>query len=351
MKVLVIQQKMIGDVLTSTILFEALRSKYPKAELHYLINETTYPVVENNPFIDHVILFTQKENSSKKAFFSLVKKIKQNNFDVVIDVYSKLSSNIISAYSRAKTKISYHKYYTTPIYHHNIKRLKQTDENAGLAIVNRLLLLKPLGIETNAIKPKIYLTKAEINSGKQFLKNHNLDFNKPIYMISVLGSREDKTYPFEYMAKLIDVIVKQTKGQILFNYIPKQKSQAKSIYNLCLEETQQHIYFNVFGQSLKDFLSITYHCDALIGNEGGAVNMAKALNIRTFTIFSTWLNKANWNIFEDKNNISVHLKDYKPDLYIKPTKKIKKEALTFYKQFLPSFIEPKLKGFLKNSNI
>ncbi len=47
MKILVIQQKMIGDVLTSSILFEALRLKYPNAQLDYLINEHTFPVVQN----------------------------------------------------------------------------------------------------------------------------------------------------------------------------------------------------------------------------------------------------------------------------------------------------------------
>ena len=348
MKVLVIQQKMIGDVLTSSILFEALRHKYPNAQLHYLINEHTYPVVENNPFIDHFIFFTKKEESSKKALFNFAKKIKQQHFDVIIDVYSKLSSNIISAYSRAKTKISYHKTYTTPVYHHNIKRLKSTDEKSGLAIVNRLQLLQPLGIENASIKPKIYLTDAEIDSSKQFLTQHHVDFSKPTYMISVLGSGTNKTYPFPYMAKIIDAIVKQTQGQILFNYIPKQAADAQAIFDLCLPETQQHILFDVFGKSLRDFLAITTHCDALIGNEGGAVNMAKALNIKTFTIFSPWIDKATWNLFEDKNNVSVHLKDFKPELYTKPEKALKKEALSLYNQFTPDLIQPKLKAFLES---
>ena len=41
MKILVIQQKMIGDVLTSSILFESLRIKYPNSKLDYLVNSNT----------------------------------------------------------------------------------------------------------------------------------------------------------------------------------------------------------------------------------------------------------------------------------------------------------------------
>lgn len=348
MKILIIQQKMIGDVLTSSILFEALRKKHPNAQLDYLINSHTFPVVENNPFISNFIFFTKEVESSKKELIKLAKIVRKNNYDVIIDVYSKLSSNIISAFSKAKTKISYHKYYTIPFYHHNIKRQKTTDEKAGLAIINRMQLLNPLGIEMQTVKPKIYLTEDEITASKLFLKKHNIDLEKPIYMIGVIGSGKNKTYPFAYMANTIDTIVEQTKGQILFNYIPNQEADARVIFELCKDTTKEYISFNVFGKSLREFLAITYHCNALIGNEGGAINMAKALSIKTFTIFSPWIDKATWSLFEDENNQSIHLKDYKPQLYTKPEKALKKEALELYEAFKPEFFKGKLEAFLKH---
>lgn len=351
MKILVIQQKMIGDVLTSSILFEVLRTKYPNAQLDYLVNSHTLPVIENNPNIDNFILFTKEEEQSKLALLKFAKKLKPKQYDVLIDVYSKLSSNIISLFSGAKTKISYHKSYSTFIYSHNIKRLQKTENKTSLAIVNRLQLLKPLGIEATSVKPKIYLTKEEITTSKQFLKDHNINFNQPLYMISVLGSGTNKTYPFPYMAKVVDRIVMQTKGQILFNYIPNQEAQAKAIYNLCLPETQKHIFFEVFGKNLREFLAITKHCDALIGNEGGAINMAKALDIKTFAIFSPWISKNTWSLFEDDNtHVSVHLKDYKAELYAnKAEKEMKKDALKLYEDFSPEFFKEKLKDFLKQT--
>ncbi|MFD1614321.1 glycosyltransferase family 9 protein [Gelatiniphilus marinus] len=348
MKILVIQQKMIGDVLTSSILFEALRKKYPNAQLDYLINEHTFPVVKNHPLIDNFIFFTKEAESSKLALLKLAKAIRKREYDVVIDVYSKLSSNLITAFSKAKIKISYYKYYSSLFYHHNIKRQQSTDEKIGLAIANRLQLLHPLGIEIKSVKPKIYLTEKEISNSKQFLQKENIDLNKHLYMIAVLGSGDNKTYPSPFMAKVIDVIVEKTKGQILFNYIPKQETEAKAILNLCHTETKKHIKFHVFGKSLRDFLAITHHCDAVIGNEGGAINMAKALNIKTFAMYSPWIDKASWNLFEDENNVSVHLKDYMPELYTKPEKEYKNEASTLYQKFKPELFIDKLKGFLGN---
>ncbi|WP_338733094.1 glycosyltransferase family 9 protein [Mangrovimonas cancribranchiae] len=351
MKVLIIQQKMIGDVLTSSILFEAIKMKYPKAELHYLINSHTFPVVENNPFIDDFKFFTPEIEDNKRAFWRFLKHIKKEQYDVVIDVYSKTSSNLITAFSGAKTKISKYKWYTKSIYTHTFKNKDKADTNAGLAIENRIQLLAPISkaLSKEIVKPKIYLTNNEIVNSQKQLSDAGINLSHPVFMIGVLGSGNTKTYPLPHMAKVIDFIVEQTKGQILFNYIPKQYTEAKTIYNFCSSETKKHIYFDVFGKSLREFLAITNHCTALIGNEGGAINMAKALNIPTFSIFSPWIKKDAWSLFEDgKTNASIHLKDIKPELYDgKTMKEMKKDVFALYDIFPPELITPKLELFLE----
>lgn len=348
MKILIIQQKMIGDVLTSTILFEAIKEHYPKAELHYLINLNTLPVIKNNPFIDDVILYTPEIQRSNLKLWHFIKSIRKNEYDVIIDVYSKLSSNLMSFLSKAKTKISYHKKQSLFIYDHNIKRTHHSNKASGLEISNRLKLLTPLKIYKESLKPKIYLTQEEIDSRKMYLESNGINFETPLYMISVLGSSENKSYPPNFMAKIIDTIVAETKGQILFNYIPTQLPQAKIVYDFCKTETKKHIHFNIFGQNLREFLAITKSCDALIGNEGGAINMAKALDIPTFSIFSPWIKKEGWNGFEnDGTHVSVHLKDFNSNLYDnKIQKEIKKDALELYLLLKPEKIMPRLTQFL-----
>ena len=350
MKILIIQQKMIGDVLATSILFEALKHKYPDAQLHYVINSHTYAVVENNPFISQFHFFTPEHENSKQKLVQFAKQLQNENFDVVIDVYSKFSSNIISYYSKAKTKISKYKYYTSFIYSHTFKDAKTPQTNAGLAIENRLQLLEPLAINTSKIvNPKIYLSIDEKKNAKLFLESNGIDLSKPVFMIGVLGSGINKTYPFEYMAKVIDLIVlEQPKSQVLFNYIPNQEADAKAILELCKPETKTHVFFEVFGKSRRDNLAITSHCTALIGNEGGATNMAKALQIPTFTIFSTWIKKEAWNMFDDGNkHVSVHLKDFNPNLYSGLSKKeMKRNALKLYKAFKPEFFRIQLKQYL-----
>jgi heptosyltransferase-2 len=351
MKVLIIQQKMIGDVLATSILFEAIKHKYPNSELHYVLNSHTYAVVKENPFIDTFHFFTPKHEKSKLKLWRFANQLRQEDYDVVIDVYSMLSSHVMTFRSKAKTKISYDKGHNQLVFNHRFKNKPKAVTNAGLAIENRLQLLKPLEIDASVIvRPKIYLTDSEKENSKKYLESHTIDLNQPLYMLSVLGSCSNKTYPFDYMAKVIDCIVtSQPKSQILFNYIPRQEADAKAIYNLCSEETQKQIHFDVFGKSLRDFLAITAHCDALIGNEGGAINMAKALLIPTLTIFSPWIKKEAWNMFDDGiKHMSVHLKDYDKTPYsdISHPKVLQSKSKELYKTFKPSFFQKELVDFL-----
>jgi heptosyltransferase-2 len=92
-------------------------------------------------------------------------------------------------------------------------------------------------------------------------------------------------------------------------------------------------------------------CDLIIGNDGGAINMAKALEKPSFIIFSPWIDKKGWATFEDGiKHISVHLNDFKPDLFThKSDKEIKKNYLSFYQEFEPELFKDKIELFLKQN--
>ncbi|PKV52206.1 heptosyltransferase-2 [Aquimarina sp. MAR_2010_214] len=353
MKILVIQQKMIGDVLTSTIICEALRKEYPDAIIDFLVNSNTKPVILENPFFDHIIEFKNEYQEDKKALYTFLKQIRKSKYDYVIDVYGKLESNLITLFSGASQRVSFYKWYTQFLYTKTIKRNLVPITNASISIENRLRLVFPENRITSEItRPKIFLTKEEKEKAREFLESNGITSKTPLIMISVLGSEMRKTLPLEYMAKIIDIIVKNTEAHILFNYIPDQEKDARTVYNLSMPRTQRHIHFDVFAKSLRGFLAILSHCDALIGNEGGAVNIAKALDIPTFTVFSPWIPKKAWNMFEDgETQMSVHLSEYMPELFSnKSTKELKKKSLELYPYFKPELFINQLHDFL-NKNL
>lgn len=348
MKIAVIQPKMIGDVLITSVIFEELKQKFPAAELHFIVNKNTIPVLENNPFIDKVIILDPNIEQGFSGFVKQMKRIRNEKYDIIIDSYSKLKTALFCKFSGAKKTISFHKWYSRFFYTDTIIRTKHSISTATKAVEHRLQLLKPIGIDFQVIKPKLYLKNSEIENAIDLLSRNNIDLNRPIIMISAIGSSEAKTYPLEYMAQVIDEIAENKKVQILFNYIPNQKGIALELYNLCKLETQEKIFFDVYAKTLREFMGLTSQCAALIGNEGGAINMAKALDIPTFTIFSPFILKNDWNMFENKTtNISVHISDYYLNLELKNSK----NDTEIYKLLKPELFNNSLLLFLNNNNL
>lgn len=346
MKVLVIQQKMIGDVLASTVICEAIKTQHPDWEVHYMIQPNTLAVVEHNPFIDKVIFFEKKKKDGLLQLIQFGKQLKKERYDAVIDAYGKWESILPAYFSGAKIRIGNRKWYTKLLFTQTVIPQKNIE---GSAIAHRLqlaetLLKKP----TSILFPKIYLTDAEITSAQKSIQER-LDTAKPIFMISVLGSGTNKSLPATQMAETLDHIASESNAQLLFNFMPNQETEAKAIYDACLPETQSKIVLDFYTKGLRTFLAVLSECDAMIGNEGGAVNMAKALNIPTFTVFSPWINKSSWNMLtDDKSHVAVHLNDYHPEIYNgQHSKHFKQQVLELYKKLTPDLYRASLVDFIK----
>lgn len=351
MKILVIQQKMIGDVLVSSILCNNLRIAYPDAQIDYLVYESTVPVLEGNTAISNVILYNKSYRKSRIKFLKLAFKIRKEKYDIVIDAYSKLESWIFVLLSGAKKRISYKKPGREFLYTHNVPFAIFPETTMGLAIERRLSLLKPLHLNIPIDPyPRLFVSYKEKEETIELFEKHQVQENRKTVMISLLGSENVKTYPLEYMAVLVDEIAKNDVN-ILFNYFPKQLKEAQKVYNACTKTTQDKIYFDLFGNSLRSFIAIMNQCDLIIGNDGGAINMAKALNKPSFIIFSPWVEQKIWATFEDGiHHKSVHLKDFKPELLEGfSEKQIKKNTPELYLKFTPDFIIPQLNTFLNNN--
>ena len=141
MKVLVIQQKMIGDVLISTVICEAIKTAFPSSEIHYMIHPNTLAVVDNNPYIDRIVVFDPQLYSGFFGLLRLGKSLKKEDYDVVIDAYAKLESLIPTLLSGAKRRIGFKKWYSWIFY---TKSIERKEGALNTAIFHRLLLAKEL---------------------------------------------------------------------------------------------------------------------------------------------------------------------------------------------------------------
>lgn len=309
-------------------------------------------VVKGHPHIDQHIVFDPVLRKNRSAFRSLLKALRHEKYNAIIDVYGKWESNRFVAGLSPSLSIGYYKWYTSWLYTHPVKRVEQSNQGLPLAIEHRLQLLQPLLPNVSMAdldkSPKIFLTSEEKQTAISFLAQHDL-LDKKLFMIGVLGSGKRKTYPLPYMARVMDQIARETEGILLLNYIPAQKAEVDALIDLCAPSTRQRVRADVFLPSLRAFLGVLEHCEALIGNEGGAINMAKALQVPTFSIFSPWIPRSGWGIAEEAGlHQSIHPEDLDPQQYVNTSISWrKKNALKLYNLFSPDRWSETLSSYLR----
>ena len=161
--------------------------------MDYMVYKHTIPVIENNPNINEILIFEEKYRQSKWDFFKFLLQIRKRKYDIVIDVYGKIESNLMVLFSGADKKIGLYKKRSSFLFTDTVLENYSATSEAGAAIDNRLNLLSPLQPKIALDnKPKIFLTEKEIQNGKEVLLQNNIDFSKKIFMISIVGSEVKK---------------------------------------------------------------------------------------------------------------------------------------------------------------
>ncbi len=348
-KILVIQNKRIGDVLISSVIANNMKKVFPESEITYFVYDYTVGVLENNPNIDKIIAVNDKELKKPQNLIKAINRVKKERFDIIFDSYAKFQSRMLCLFSGAEIRTGFKRSYKTlklPFYTHPINFLDDKTLFCGKAIEDRFNMMNNLfPLKEPDYRPKIFLTESE----KNYPKTENL--KKPIIMFGIMGSTKEKSMPFDYVAELVDFVLEKYDVTMLFNYAPYQKEDAKTIYSLC--KHKEKINLEVYEDSIRGFCTLMNSCDMLIANEGGSVHIAKALDKPTFTIYSPFIDKGDWCSFEDGiTHQSIHLLEEKPEKYEQFTrdsrKVIEENPEEMYRHLTPEMIIEKMEPYLAN---
>ena len=107
-KFLVIQTAFTGDVVLATAIIEKLRHFFPHAQIDLLVRKGNEGLLHDHPFLHETLIWNKKENKNKNLF-SLLKKIRKNKYDTIVNLQRFASTGMLTAFSGAKEKIGFDK--------------------------------------------------------------------------------------------------------------------------------------------------------------------------------------------------------------------------------------------------
>ncbi|EKO9121277.1 lipopolysaccharide core heptosyltransferase RfaQ, partial [Salmonella enterica] len=108
-RILIIKMRFHGDMLLTTPVISTLKQNYPDAKIDVLLYQNTIPILSENPEINALYGISNKGAGTKekiKNALSLIKKLRANPYDLVVNLTDQWSVALIVRFLDAKIKIS-----------------------------------------------------------------------------------------------------------------------------------------------------------------------------------------------------------------------------------------------------
>ena len=227
-RILVCQQRQIGDVLLATPVFSLLKKRFPQAEIHLFTEKKCEPLLRHNPFIDKFHLVEKKGFFSQLAFY---RAVAAHGFDMVLNLQNLPRCRMMTLFSRAPVRLSMKTgSWKDWIYTHTVP------EVSGYASQSKISLLAPLGIEWLGEGPELYLLDEERREARSILNSCGFREGQKLVVIDSTHRRASKRWPAERYADTIRLLSEHNDTlSFLLLRGPGEEEDIRALRTLCLE--------------------------------------------------------------------------------------------------------------------
>ncbi len=108
MKFLLIQTAFIGDVVLATPLVEKLHRFYPGAQIDFLVRKGNERLLLGHPYLQKVLVWDKKTDKYRNLR-AVVRQVRRENYDYVINCQRFMASGILTVFSGARQTIGFAK--------------------------------------------------------------------------------------------------------------------------------------------------------------------------------------------------------------------------------------------------
>lgn len=144
-RILLVRLRQIGDVVFTTPALRALRQRFPRAHLTYIVEPAAAAVVERNPHLDDVIVAPKRRGLLQLVSdLDLARRLRSARYDLAIDFHGGPRSSLITWLSGAPVRVGYEAAGRSWMYTRRVARPRELRPRHS--VENQWDLLTALGI-------------------------------------------------------------------------------------------------------------------------------------------------------------------------------------------------------------
>lgn len=300
-KVLVIRFSSIGDIVLTTPVIRTLKTQLSDVEVHYCTKKGYATLLGNNPYVDKIHML-------ERSLDELISDLKQEKFDVVIDLHRNIRSRIIKFRLGVKSysfdKLNWEKWLLV-----NLKINKMPN----IHIVDRYMkTVAPLGVKMDTLGLDYFVPSKDELVLESLPKSHQQEF----VAVAIGAQHATKQLPFKRLVELCDKINKpivllggkedEAMGKRVEDFFRKTHKSAPKEEGL-LELNKKAIIFNGCGKfNLNQSAFLVKKAKCLFTHDTGLMHIGAAFKKQIFSIwgntvpaFGMYPYRTKFTIFEN----------------------------------------------------
>jgi len=281
-KILIVRLSSLGDIVLTTPVVKAIREEFPRAEIYYLTTNTYQDLLNDNPYIDHVVCIESYHGVHwLSSLFKMARFFRREKIDLMVDMHFRhwsyahaglwlfLLYYLIGAKRRVKA-------YKPPLDRRNKRKAKLPH-----VLDWYQECLKKIGIDRKLVVPHLYVSPEASEWARCLLSKRAVPSDTIFIGIAPGASGPSKQWSKENFKKVCQHLIKNFQVKLLLF----AKESERDLITYLGDGLPPESFIPIINFSLKQVTALLTRCELLISNDSGLMHMACALDVPVITIF------------------------------------------------------------------
>ncbi len=288
-KVLVIQTAFIGDVILATVIIENIAKEFPGTKIDFVLRKGNESLLNNNPFVNKIISW-DKSSRKYKYWFGVVKEIRKEEYDIVVNVQRFFSTGLLTILSKAKLKVGFNKNPLSFFFSKKVSHLLGNKERPIHEVDRNLLLINRI-VHNPEKTIKLYPSQQDWDEVKQYK-------TEAYICIAPASVWFTKQFPKEKWIELIEQIASSLSIYLLGGPDDIQ------LCNDIIRQFPQKKVMSLAGKlSLLQSAALMKNAQMNYVNDSSPLHIASAMNAPTTAIFCSTVPDFGFGPLADQSKI------------------------------------------------
>ncbi len=287
-KVLIVRTSALGDVAHVLPSLDALRDRFPAAEITWMTEPLGANLLDGHPKLDHVIVIPRQKwkHDARNPLrwpmlllevLRLARTLRRKRFDVVLDFHCNLRTAGLLLLAGGRHRVGFHRADVAETGGGLLTTHKAPRQPLrGSKVEMNLSLVRELGFTGKCPRGTLRIPEEDRAYARSLVSS--LEGSGPAIALHPATSRfgEIKRWPAEHFRRLIDILRERLDARILVTWGPGERAIADAVGRPTILPSEL---------PLVRFAAVLEAVDLLIAADTGALPIASILGTRTVGLY------------------------------------------------------------------